>query len=163
MYLLQFDQPFKHARHFTGWAIKLDARLAEQAAGHGARLLAVVTEHGTTGQGSRGREHQLKVQSAAARRCPLCGVTPPHQVPRLPRPDLDGLLDSTFTRSGPAISVAAPLIGYLALLVYLVRLRANRRQNASQRRQDVPGGGCRDRRTAPPGIPQPITNTEEHH
>jgi Flp pilus assembly protein TadB len=45
------------------------------------------------------------------------------------------VLDSTFTRSGPAISVAAPLIGYLALLVYLVRRRGDRRQNASQRRQ----------------------------
>ncbi len=82
MYLLHFDRPFKHARHYTGWASNLDARLAEHSAGHGARLLAVVAEHGITWQlartwqGTRGRERQLKVQGGAARRCPLCGVTP---------------------------------------------------------------------------------------
>lgn len=80
-YLLHFDRAYKHARHYTGWTHDLPARLDEHATGHGSRLLAVVAEHGIrqlarTWRGTRGRERQLKVQGGAARRCPLCGVTP---------------------------------------------------------------------------------------
>lgn len=35
-------------------------------------------------------------------------------------------IDSACTRQGPAIAVAAPLIGYLALVAYLVRHRRDR-------------------------------------
>ncbi len=35
-------------------------------------------------------------------------------------------IDSACTRQGPAIAVAAPLIGYLALGVYMVRHRRDR-------------------------------------
>ena len=43
VYLLHFDQPYKHARHYVGWASNVKRRLAEHEAGRGARLLAVVT------------------------------------------------------------------------------------------------------------------------
>lgn len=82
VYLLHFDQPFGHARHYTGWTTDLAARLAEHAAGRGARLLAVVKAHGIgwtlarTWTGTRACERALKRQGGASRRCPLCGITP---------------------------------------------------------------------------------------
>lgn len=82
VYLLHFDRAYKHARHYTGWTSDLPARLEEHAAGHGARLLAVLAAHGITWQlartwtGTRGRERRLKIQGGASRRCPLCGVNP---------------------------------------------------------------------------------------
>jgi predicted GIY-YIG superfamily endonuclease len=82
VYLIHFDRPYKHARHYIGWASDLDARLTEHAAGRGARLLAVVKAAGIgwtlarTWTGSRVRERQLKNQGGASRRCPACGVHP---------------------------------------------------------------------------------------
>ncbi|WP_218061857.1 hypothetical protein, partial [Planobispora rosea] len=82
VYLLHFAQPYRHARHYTGQTSDLAGRLAEHAAGHGARLLAVVREAGITWSlartwtGDRTRERALKRQGGASRRCPLCGITP---------------------------------------------------------------------------------------
>jgi predicted GIY-YIG superfamily endonuclease len=82
VYLLHFDKPYKHARHYVGWTQDLDARLAKHARGHGARLLEVVRDAGIvwtlarTWPGTRNRERQIKRQGGAARRCPLCGITP---------------------------------------------------------------------------------------
>lgn len=91
IYLLHFDRAYKHARHYTGWTSDLTARLDEHAAGHGARLLAVVAEQGISWQvartwpGTRTRERQLKTQGGAARRCPLCGVIPREHQPNAER------------------------------------------------------------------------------
>ena len=84
VYLLHLDAPgVGHARHYSGWTTDLEARLAEHAAGRGARLLAVARSAGvgwtlarTWPGASRARERQLKRQGGASRRCPLCGVTP---------------------------------------------------------------------------------------
>jgi predicted GIY-YIG superfamily endonuclease len=82
IYLLHFDRPYRHARHYTGWTADLDARLAEHAAGRGARLLAVLRDAGIgwslarTWPGTRARERQRKRTGGAARRCPTCGVVP---------------------------------------------------------------------------------------
>jgi predicted GIY-YIG superfamily endonuclease len=82
VYLLHFDQPYRHARHYIGWTTNLAARLAEHARGQGARLLAVVREAGITWRlartwpGDRRRERQIKNQGGASRRCPCCGVRP---------------------------------------------------------------------------------------
>jgi hypothetical protein len=47
VYLLHFDRPYRHARHYLGqWAQDLDARLADHDAGRGARLTAVVKAAG---------------------------------------------------------------------------------------------------------------------
>ncbi len=89
VYLLHFDRPYAHARHYLGWTHPggLDARLAEHAAGRGARLLHVVAGAGIgwtlarTWTGTRARERALKLQGGASRRCPLCGVRP-----RTPKP-----------------------------------------------------------------------------
>jgi predicted GIY-YIG superfamily endonuclease len=78
VYLIHFDRPYRHARHYTGWTDDLPTRLDRHMAGHGARLLAVIREAGISWQlartwpGSRVRERQLKRQGGASRRCPLC-------------------------------------------------------------------------------------------
>jgi predicted GIY-YIG superfamily endonuclease len=82
VYLLHFDRPYRHARHYTGWTTNLPGRLAEHTRGRGARLLAVIDQAGIgwrlsrTWSGTRGRERALKRQGGAGRRCPDCGITP---------------------------------------------------------------------------------------
>jgi predicted GIY-YIG superfamily endonuclease len=82
VYLLHFDRPYKHARHYCGWTADLTSRLAAQAAGRGARLVEVITVAGIgftlarTWPGDRDRERQIKRQGGLSRCCPLCGVTP---------------------------------------------------------------------------------------
>jgi hypothetical protein len=84
IYLLHFDRPYKHARHYTGWtggSESLKERLARHARGDGARLLAVVHAAGITWQlartseGPRARERQIKRQGGASRHCPLCRIS----------------------------------------------------------------------------------------
>jgi predicted GIY-YIG superfamily endonuclease len=82
VYLLHFDRPYAHARHYTGWTSDLTARLAEHANGHGARLPAVVRSAGIgwelarTWTGTRALERSLKRRHGASRYCPLCGAHP---------------------------------------------------------------------------------------
>jgi hypothetical protein len=84
VYLLHFDRPYRHARHYLGWAAAghLDSRIAAHRSGQGARLMAVITAAGIgfdlarTWPGGRPRERQIKRQGGASRCCPLCGVKP---------------------------------------------------------------------------------------
>ncbi len=77
-YLLHFDAPYRHARHYLGSTSDLEARLAEHAAGRGARLLEVITAAGIswelarTWPGGRVDERRLKRQKSAPRLCPVC-------------------------------------------------------------------------------------------
>jgi hypothetical protein len=96
VYLLHFDRPYRHARHYLGWcrAGRLDERLAEHRAGRGARLMAVIKDAGIgfelarTWPGPRALERRLKNCHNTPRKCPLCGVTPR----LMRRPILAGLL-----------------------------------------------------------------------
>lgn len=78
VYLLHFERPFKHARHYTGWTTNLLHRLAEHETGRGARLTAVVHAAGIGWRlariwvGPRSKERALKSQGGASRRCPEC-------------------------------------------------------------------------------------------
>ena len=82
VYLLHFERPYHHARHYCGWTNDLPARLAAHRAGRGARLIEVVTHAGIgfhlarTWPGTRTRERQIKRQGGLSRCCPLCGVIP---------------------------------------------------------------------------------------
>ena len=84
VYLLHFDHPYKHARHYLGWAADghLDSRIEAHRSGQGARLMAVIEAAGIgfrlarTWQGTRARERQLKRQGGASRCCPMCGIKP---------------------------------------------------------------------------------------
>jgi predicted GIY-YIG superfamily endonuclease len=121
VYLLHFDRPYKHARHYVGWTARnVKRRLAEHEAGRGARLLAVVREAGIGWQlarlwpGSRARERQIKRQGGHARHCPLCGVTPRC----LPR-NRDGSLSRSRTtdaqKAAAGVMTAAQLAEHTAL------------------------------------------------
>jgi hypothetical protein len=79
VYLLHFDQPFGHARHYLGWASdgNLHRRLAHHAAGTGANLLRHVGKAGIgwelarTWAGDRTLERRMKARGHT-RACPVC-------------------------------------------------------------------------------------------
>lgn len=82
VYLLHFERPFGHARHYMGWAMHLDSRLRHHEQGSGANLLRHVRNAGIgwtlarTWQGDRFLERRLKVQGGHSRKCPMCkGLT----------------------------------------------------------------------------------------
>lgn len=89
VYLLHFDAPFGHARHYTGWAYRLAGRLLNHANGRGARLTQVVAAAGigwslakTWENKDRHFERKLKNQGGASRHCPICrGEVRPADVP----------------------------------------------------------------------------------
>jgi len=79
VYLLHFDEPYKHARHYMGWASKLEERLAEHEAGTGANLLKYVKAAGIGWtlvriweNRNRYEERRLKNMGGLARVCPVC-------------------------------------------------------------------------------------------
>lgn len=82
IYLLHFTQPYKHARHYTGWTDNLTQRLADHRAGQGARLLAVIKQAGIgftlarTVTGDRHKERAIKNAGGAVRYCPICTPKP---------------------------------------------------------------------------------------
>jgi hypothetical protein len=87
-YLLHFDAPFGHARHYLGWASpgNLAGRLAHHAAGSGSNLLRHVAKAGIgweltrTWPGDRNLERRLKNRGGHARLCPACSpARPPGQ------------------------------------------------------------------------------------
>lgn len=78
VYLIHFDKPFRHARHYIGWASDLDGRLAHHRKGTGANLLKHVARAGIgwvlarTWEGDRTMERRLKNRKNAAQLCPIC-------------------------------------------------------------------------------------------
>ena len=82
IYLLHFDQPYHHARHYTGWTEDLLDRLDMHASGHGARLIAVIWHAGIgfalvrICEGTRRRERAIKHAGGAVRYCPACTPHP---------------------------------------------------------------------------------------
>ena len=95
IYLLHFAKPYKHAKHYLGWAQHLEARLEHHRAGTGARLMQVVTEAGIdwevsrTWEGDRNLEAQLKRRKDSPRLCPICAARAGRK-PKGGRPCTDG-------------------------------------------------------------------------
>lgn len=93
IYLIHFDRPYHHARHYLGYCADgtLEMRLIRHRAGRGARLLAVLREHQIGWrvvrvlEGDRRLERRLKVRGFG-RLCPVCTARP--TVPRGPRKKL---------------------------------------------------------------------------
>jgi predicted GIY-YIG superfamily endonuclease len=82
IYLVHFDHPYEHARHYTGWTEDLLDRLDRHARGHSARLMRVIWEAGIgftlvrVREGTRGTERSIKNAGGAVRYCPLCTSRP---------------------------------------------------------------------------------------
>lgn len=86
IYLIHFSAPFKHARHYVGWAkqsftvdtAERSARIKKHRSGGGARLLKAVNAAGLAWKvvrcwpGTRTQERQIKNQKGAPRLCPRC-------------------------------------------------------------------------------------------
>ncbi len=74
-YLLHFTPPYRHARHYLGFADDLPRRLRRQATGRGANLVAVALAAGCSFElvwlrlGSRDDERRRKNQKAAPACC----------------------------------------------------------------------------------------------
>jgi predicted GIY-YIG superfamily endonuclease len=120
VYLLHFDQPYKHARHYVGWTRNVRRRLAEHMAGRGVPLTIAARGAGITlvlarmWPGGPDRERQIKRQGGHARHCPLCGVKPRC----LPR-NRDGSLSRSRTtdaqKAAAGVMTAAQLAEHTAL------------------------------------------------
>lgn len=90
VYLIHFQSPYKHARHYLGSTENLPNRLHLHRAGNGARLLEVISQAQITWRlvrvwqvPDRTFEGQLKHQKNAPRLCPICNPTNWHKHARL--------------------------------------------------------------------------------
>lgn len=83
IYLLHFDRPFGHARHYLGFAdgdtVNLERRMKQHGTARGAKLMVAVKKAGITWQtariwpdGTRTEERRLKNCGGSARQCPIC-------------------------------------------------------------------------------------------
>jgi predicted GIY-YIG superfamily endonuclease len=78
VYLLCFDAPYKHAKHYLGSTTDLERCLSEHEQGRHGRLTQVLHEHGITftlartWAGDKQLERRLKNRGGARRLCPLC-------------------------------------------------------------------------------------------
>ena len=79
LYLLHFDRPFHHAKHYLGFANDLDARVKRHFSGHGSKLMKAVIAAGikvevarTWENGDRNLERKLHNQNNGPRLCPIC-------------------------------------------------------------------------------------------
>lgn len=78
VYLIHLDEPYKHARHYLGFTLNLQARIKLHRSNCGAKLLRAVNRAGIgwtvvrTWEGGRPLESALKRQKNAPRLCPVC-------------------------------------------------------------------------------------------
>ena len=78
VYLLHFETPFKHARHYLGATVNLERRLHLHQTGQGARLLRAVLRAGIhwtlarTWKADFGYEKTLKARKNTPQLCPIC-------------------------------------------------------------------------------------------
>lgn len=81
VYLIHFETPFKHARHYVGFAHEgnLEKRIEHHRNGTGSRLMRAVTLAGipwtvvrTWPDGDQYFERRLKNQCSSDTFCPVC-------------------------------------------------------------------------------------------
>lgn len=78
VYVLHFEPAYRHARHYVGWAVNVDARVAEHLAGVGSPLVRAAVAAGVRVQlaatmpGSRFLERRLKRWKKTGQFCPVC-------------------------------------------------------------------------------------------
>ena len=81
VYLIHFDAPYKHARHYIGCTCNLERRIAEHRRGDStkaSRLMAAVHDANIgwdvvrTWEGDYNLEKRLQATHNGARLCPIC-------------------------------------------------------------------------------------------
>lgn len=79
IYLICFDKPLHHARHYLGWSSDISSRLLGHASGRGSALMAAVVRAGisytvsrTWPGATRTDERKLKSRNNIAMLCPRC-------------------------------------------------------------------------------------------
>lgn len=78
IYILHFEPPLAHARHYLGSTRDVPSRVAYHRAGRGSPLVRAAVDAGCevivsrTLHGSRDDEARLKRQHNTPRLCPLC-------------------------------------------------------------------------------------------
>lgn len=81
VYLIHFDESYKHARHYVGWThseFTLERRLKHHENGTGSRLMKAVSKAGIpwkvvrTWDGDQCFERRLHNNKNSKRLCPIC-------------------------------------------------------------------------------------------
>lgn len=84
VYLIHFETPIHHARHYMGWTNDLDKRLEDHRIGNGSasKLMAEVARLGinwsvvrTWPMTTRLDERRLKARHEGPKFCPICNGT----------------------------------------------------------------------------------------
>lgn len=82
IYLLHFDRPYKHARHYLGWSSDVAARFDRHTAGRGSPLVKAALAAGIGVEivfvrpGTRHDERRLHIRGHVGEWCPLCRRPP---------------------------------------------------------------------------------------
>lgn len=94
VYLLHFDTPYKHAKHYLGFVETgegLQARLTRHAKGQGARLMEIVSGAGigfklarSWQNATRDFERKLKNRKETPQLCPICNPDAMQRAKELP-------------------------------------------------------------------------------
>ncbi len=77
VYVLHLDPPYRHVRHYVGWAVHVKRRIAHHRTGRGARVVQVAVEAGSevlVGRVLRGRDRTFERRMKQRRWGPLEGV-----------------------------------------------------------------------------------------
>lgn len=77
VYLIHFDRPYKHARHYTGWTQDLEKRISEHERGINGKLMSVINTAGITWQIARiwrNRTRKFETQVKHTRKATLCPI-----------------------------------------------------------------------------------------
>lgn len=79
VYLLHFDKPLCHAKHYIGWTSDLTARIKAHRSGNGGKLMAAVVAAGigfcvarVWSNKTHEFEKYLKTRKESERFCPIC-------------------------------------------------------------------------------------------
>ncbi len=104
IYLIHFERPLAHARHYIGFAVDLPARLAQHEHGNGSKLMAALHKLGIgwcvarTWRGDRAFERRLK-NYHGPRLCPICQANYTRRAPKPnPRESRSSSTQSTLSQ-----------------------------------------------------------------
>lgn len=115
VYLIHFDVPYEHAKHYIGYTpYSVESRFEKHKAGKGARLLQVLNEKGIDYKiakvwenEDRNFERRLKNQKNAPRLCPICS------------PQYEGKYMASLTKARALTKIALEMLDDKKIKVWL--------------------------------------------